>query len=453
MLIYSISEYEQLYKIPIWAHWVELRTDLDESLYEAVPALSKYMVILTERCVDEGGESTRSINDKINKFSEYFEYDYVWYDIEIHELRSPQQLDIFPDRKILSFHNYFRYSDFYIKKKLINSYIHQANYLKLAQQLNSFLEIKEFFEMNKNINPKLMIIPMGKYSKFLRILSHHLACSSNYVVEDGKETVEGQITSSDVEQYQLNEITSDWKWGGIIGGKQVFNSIGLNFYNHYFKEHNIEAVYLPIPLEKNDIANFFSFIENHPILKQKCYGFSITMPYKSFLPSLYNEHKIVNLMDYQASKFYNTDLEAFIKIKETLSQSSIKSVLIYGSGNMAKLAAQVFSGWAISITSRNVKKLIPLSEDFPSIEIIDQNIKHRYFDLLINCSSLGMNGEDFCEVTGLNNFKYVIDLPYSKQEVALESYVDNDKYISGRTFWKYQAKTQLNIFIRSINNG
>jgi len=201
------------------------------------------------------------------------------------------------------------------------------------------------------------------------------------------------------------------------------------------------------------LKDFFALIDSNRDLKQNCYGFSLTMPFKQSIPQLFNYHKTSNLLIYdEIPKFYNTDLDAWYRIKEKLEVLSIKSVLIYGTGSMAEIALTTFAEFDISITGRNKLKLQELGDRRKNIEIIDQISPEIYFDLLINTSPIGMKGESFSRETGISKFKYVIDLPYSVSEIPLQKEVEAGRYFSGKEFWVYQSERQLQLFKERIEN-
>lgn len=68
MLIYSISQAEDLKEIPVWVEWLELRLDLCAELLNHLDSLTNYKVIITDRWIEEGGKSSRTISEKLLLF-------------------------------------------------------------------------------------------------------------------------------------------------------------------------------------------------------------------------------------------------------------------------------------------------------------------------------------------------------------------------------------------------
>ncbi|MFA7057674.1 MAG: type I 3-dehydroquinate dehydratase [Candidatus Cloacimonadales bacterium] len=452
MLIYSISQAEDLKEIPVWVEWLELRLDLCAELLNHLDSLTNYKVIITDRWIEEGGKSSRTISEKLLLFKSLLSLPNLAFDLEIAMLEEVGDLGIDFQRVILSNHSFAPFSASLIQQRIKQAQHHKPFFIKLAQKCDSLQELIEFYNLINTYPQPILSVVMGRYSKLQRLLHQQLGSLGTYIVRAGKETVQGQLTLAEVEKFPHFGNNQKFQWGGLIGGEQVDSSIGIDYYNIHFRENNIPAVYLPLHIEEEDIALFFKLIENNRELNSTCYGFSLTMPFKATIPRLFSHSQISNLLIWgEEKRFYNSDRDAFMAIKQKLQQFPIDNILIYGSGSMARLAIEVFQDYKITLTARSKTKLAELRKEYELREIIDQISPSLYFDLMINCSSLGMNGESFSEETGINKFKYVIDLPYSQVEIPLQLEV-GEKYISGREFWRYQSEKQLQLFKESIEN-
>lgn len=453
MLIFSISKEKDLINIPVWAEWIELRLDLAPELITSISRLTGYNVIITDRWTEEGGKSKRTLEEKLSFYKTLSAYSNLYFDLEIDLLEDSNSLLLDSSRVILSYHSFGPVEFSGIAERLQKGDSFNPFFIKIAQVCYKLVDIGKIEVILDSYDKKIFWLVMGKYGKLQRLLHSYLGSLGTFVVAPGEETVTGQLTLEDVEKYQHLLSEKTFKWGGIIGGEQVYSSLGLDFYNNYFKDNDIPASYLPIHLELYDLDYFFVLIKLHDKLAKECYGFSLTMPFKETIPRLFNHTKISNLLIYDiAPRFYNTDQDAFLKIKRRLEAFLIKKVLIYGSGSMAEMALNIFANYDIYLTARNKIKLEKLKEQRKNIEIIDQNTSNLYIDLLINTSPLGMKGEDFSRETGIREFKYVIDLPYSQVDIPLQKEVGEDNYISGREFWLYQSERQLQLFKERIEN-
>lgn len=453
MLIYSIIKQKDLKNIPYWVKWIELRIDLSPDLVNYLEELKDYYVIITDRCISEGGKSRRDYREKLKYYQEFEFHDNIFFDMEIDIIDVELETSLDFSKYFLSYHNFSKVNYAKITSILEKAEAYSPYMIKLAQQCLSFKEVRQIYEICKKYKENILWLVMGKYGKLQRLLFPYLNSAGSYIATKGNETVEGQLNIESVENYQHLASREIFKWGGIIGGSQVYNSLGLNHYNSHFRANNLKAVYLPISLAEDDVIDFFELVKSNSLLQKHCYGFSLTMPFKKLIPSLFQVGEISNLLiNNSPPKFYNTDKDAFVKIKKKLVNKNISKVLIYGSGAMAELAIQVFSGFSITLMARKKNKLAELKSQYKDIEIIDHFTGKLYFDLLVNTSPLGMNGEDFSQITGISNFKYVIDLPYSEDEIPLAKQVDEDKYFSGKEFWEYQSEKQMQFFKERIEN-
>lgn len=456
MLIYSVIDLDDLSNIPDWVVWIELRLDLNQALLFEVDKLFKYKIILTVRTANQGGKSLLSFDEIISLYDEFSDYDNVLFDVEYESLsnssRNLLKVKHLLAKSIVSYHEYkcldknklYKIKDFTIDMSFA--------YLKLAIQVNSLDELIWLTKFTKSFSGKgIIFVVMGQYGWFQRSLYSYFNSYATYIAPDNKATAKGQLTVSAVNLYRLNKF-NNWKWGGLVGGKQVFSSLGLSYYNKYFSNNEYKAIYIPIYLTPDDVKSFFQLISDNKKLKNNLYGFSITMPFKELIPSLFRRKGIFNLFIMNKEvEFFNTDIIALLQcIKRIEEFQEIDSVMIYGTGSMAKLVLSAITNKRIYLAGRDYKKVAYLKNENKNIEIVDQNTEMIKIDLLINCTPIGMNGEDFEEETGIVNFTYMIDLPYSEEKIPVSERMNKNKYISGKTFWNYQSVMQLDKFKEKI---
>ncbi|MBT7469180.1 MAG: thymidine phosphorylase, partial [Candidatus Cloacimonetes bacterium] len=310
-----------------------------------------------------------------------------------------------------------------------------AKFLKIALKIENYSDFTKLTKIFQKSNKPIIFTGMGKLGKISRILHTHFGAVGTFVGLDDYQTATGQLTVTEAETYNLSTISQKTKIGGIIGGKQVEKSLGINFYNHYFQQHKIDAIYLPFNVE--NLTDFLNWQNS-----QNCFGFSVTMPFKTELTE-----NPINLFLPKSRKYFNTDAVAFEKSIKFLKISKNEKILIYGSGGTAKTALSIFQNQAYS-AGRNLTKIKKLAEKF-NCKIAVPNQK---FDVIINCTPIGMNGEDFLKKTKLQIAKKTIDLPYSNTKTLLIQKCEEEKtkFVNGKTFWKWQAEKQLSEFKKEL---
>jgi len=421
--------------------WKEYRLDyhqnIDDFPFEVLDSSS----IVTIRDSSEGG-----INEipKKNKIRVYLEVISKYNCLADYEIQHYESNLINPQNLILSYHDFseqINHSKLETTIKRMNRF--EAKFVKIALTINSYSELLQIHELIKTSNKPVIFAGMGKLGKISRLLYKHLGAAGTFIGLDAMPTATGQLTVKEVESYSLHRISNLSKLGGIIGGRQIENSLGLRFYNDFFQQTDHDAFYFPFVVEK--IADFKNWFE-HCTFKDKFYGFSVTMPFKRHIsPS----NQPINLLLPKSKAYHNTDLIAFKKAIEKLEIDFETNILIFGNGGSAKTASEVLKNHKnVRICARKEKGNFNTEREIISIE----KAQKMEFDLLINCTPIGMNEEDFIKETGITNFNKVIDLPYQIESTKLIQYCLNNSIpnIDGKQFWQWQAEKQLEEFEKEI---
>ncbi len=331
--------------------------------------------------------------------------------------------------------------DFLVFKKTIEEMdLVPCKFIKIAANIDSYNDLLLVRNYLKKKDSKILFLSTGKLGIFSRVFYKQLYSIGTYIIKKDFPTAMNQLTLEDFYLYNVENIDSKTKFGGIIGGKQIFHSKGLSFYNKLFKEKNINACYLPFFSE--DVADLKTFIYESKI---KFYGFSITMPFKNQF-----KNDIVNTWSLPDNKFYNSDLIAFTESFKLLNINNEDRILIIGSGAMAELIIKNFSKmYKITISARNQTVLKELKMKYNSLDISKNEM---LFNLLINCTPLGLNDETLDTLIQDSYYEKVIDLVYTDKITPLvkEAKKKGLLCVDGHSFWNLQSKFQIEKFIDSI---
>lgn len=191
---------------------------------------------------------------------------------------------------------------------------------------SDYLELKPLFSLYKD---RLILFAQGEECQATRILSYLWGARWIYTSKNG---LYGQIPLNELlDIYQIKRLTRKTSLYGLIKGKKSPPSIGYKMYNPLFAKENIDALYLNLPLEENEMEK---------VLKTDLFqGFSITMPFKErafrLCKSLAPCAALCRAVNtYVLGVGYNTDIE----ILKTLSLDN-KRVAILGGGGVAKAFA------------------------------------------------------------------------------------------------------------------
>jgi shikimate dehydrogenase len=190
---------------------------------------------------------------------------------------------------------------------------------------------------------------------------------------------------------------------GIVGFP-VKHSLSPLIHNQWLMENNIQAKYQLLPCENSDdLESFLLNLKNEGFV-----GVNVTLPYKNLAFEIVKKFGFeispeaevlgaVNTIDFVKNSATNTDVYGFEKICKIYDDDH---VLVIGGGGVASsvvMACQnVNMNANVTIANRTVKKAEVIAEnlmcDLYSGEI--SKIDLANFDIVINATSLGLNGED-----------------------------------------------------------
>ncbi len=416
-------------------YFKEFRLDYSNNLENFPKNILDEKSIVTIRDKNEGGIYDIPKKTKAEFFDEIINQTPALIDIEFRNRDFYQKL--ISKRTIISYHNFGELS----QTKIIDFIKQTENWnifcLKIAVKIDNYDDLDFLFQLQKITSQKLLIVGLGKLGKISRLLFRFFSFGT-YVGFRDYQTAPGQILFEEIKRFSLDKITDKFLIGGLVGGQQVYHSLGLKFYNKYFQKNNLKAVYLPF--EVTNFDNFMKFIKNN--FEDRWYGFSVTMPHK-IVAAKNSNLSAINLLT--SSKSYNTDMIAMKKSLKEINISEKAKILIIGYGGVAKIAFEVLKNHQnIFVTGRNI-----LGKNIPNnfIKISLDDAKNIDFDCVINCTPIGMAGENFWEYFDIKKPQKIINLPYSDKNTIFEK-----DYISGQQFWEWQSEKQLDVFINNINH-
>ncbi len=349
------------------------------------------------------------------------------------------------NQRILSIHGDYSEQDF---SKLVDSMLKiKAKYYKIAVQINQYKQLVELKTvLSKKNENNIICLGLGPLALISRVLYKNLGSQATYIGIRNHLTHPDQICHEQVKLYNVKTNDLNTKIGGIIGGFQVVDSLGLKAFNNLFQNNKLNAVYLPLPT--SSLADLFTFLNE---FKPQLYGFSITMPYKKvFSKELYGIEKPNNTYLPQSNEFLNTDLLAFKKSLKYLKIALIDKILILGTGSTSEMISELLLEHKEKyIWGRNNQNLATFKAcyDYRNFQ------QEQDYDLIINCTPLLLSPSFFSETLRINFPKKIIDLvyQYNKCDVKNIAKERNSKIVDGKRFWKWQNQLQKKLFLRIIN--
>lgn len=357
-------------------------------------------MIFTLRDRSQGGHYAGSEEDRKKEIYSLARASPEYFDIESHvSLVFFQNLTyMFPQIKfIISFHDFTGVpplEDIYKTLQLF-----PATFYKIAVHTRNSIEVLQFLSWleKKNRQGCIIGVCMGFYGTLSRILGPVFRVPFHYVcIDHSQETASGQLTASHLKSIYPSPLDPNTKIFGLIGDP-VDKSISDSTHNFAIKRQGIPAVYVKIPIAKEEIPFVMKSVRTLPFQ-----GLSVTMPLKEEIMKYIDkidpvakEIGAVNtlLIEEGVIHGFNTDgIGALNAIESFLTVKGIK-IAILGAGGAAKAIAYeaVRRGATVGIYNRDFEKAKILAENLA--KTLDKQIQcfpleefgKEDYDLLINC--------------------------------------------------------------------
>ncbi|MDY6914704.1 MAG: type I 3-dehydroquinate dehydratase [Candidatus Cloacimonadota bacterium] len=428
-----------------YSKWKEYRLDFLEFLENFNKKVDQH-TILTIRNTKEGGLNHFNSQKKLNFYKKMISTYNCLVDWEIESYKTSYRIPF--DNLILSYHNFENFDKDFLLHLAKKANQLPCKYLKLAVPIENYSDLTDIEYIFMQSNKKILWAGLGKLGKLSRILHRNLGATGTYLGLQNAPTSSSQLNFQETRKYNFETINTNTKIGGIIGGKNVKNSLGLEFYNNIFAKKQLNAVYLPFIVDS--LPEFLKWLDSFGC--DKFFGFSVTMPSKMELASYLNKKEPINLYLPYSQLSYNTDITAFQNSLEKMGIGMNSTIIVWGYGGAATafiVAARKFKD-NIYVDGRNQQKLRAFCKKYNLKKVREKN---QDCSLLVNCTPLGTKPYPL-NTLKLPKFNKLIDLPYQNQDTDLVKLcrIKSLDFISGKEFWHWQAKEQLQIFLNEIKN-
>ncbi|MCK4695350.1 MAG: type I 3-dehydroquinate dehydratase, partial [Candidatus Cloacimonetes bacterium] len=256
-------------------NWKEFRLDFHRNYKDFPQKFIDSKTIITIRDTTEGGINQTALDDKISYYQELVSKYNCLVDCEIILYKNQC---IPTSNLVLSYHDFSKNLNVVKLKNVIKkSNLIPSKYLKIAVKITEYTQLNLISDLIQTSNKPVLFAGMESIGKISRILYQFISAEGTYIGLKDYPTANGQITENEAKKYDLTKISKNTQIGGIVGGEQVENSLGLTFYNQYFQLHKIDAIYLPFVVK--DFKKFWKWFKTCKF-KNRIYGFSVTMPFK-----------------------------------------------------------------------------------------------------------------------------------------------------------------------------
>lgn len=434
---------------------VELRLDLWPLLDmgEIAELLNKLKVpvMLTLRSLSFGGKFAGSQEEREAKILQMADLkpDFLDLECDLRPAFIEKILQDYPDVKtLISYHNFQKTPD-NLEEIFFSLKRHQAFGYKIACLAQSTIDALKMLLLGKE-NPNFSVICMGERGEFARVIGKIAGNLFDFAcVDEQAKTAPGQLSYSElVDIYRYPKLNLKTAIYGLIGDP-VSKSIGHLHHNGVFAKRGIDAVYVKMCVESNELSTFF------PLARELGFsGLSVTMPLKEailpFVDTLEKDAQMcgsANTLLFKENVLIgtNTDGKGALDAIEKKMFVHGKKVTILGAGGAARAIAFEAQkrGADVLILNRTVDKAKELAHllkcRFGPLTHIAQDQ-----DIVINCSpEIGT-----IDLSVLNPSVLAMDIVYSPKETPfLEKAIQMGcQIVYGEEMFFNQAERQTNFW-------
>lgn len=422
-------------------NFLEFRLDYLNKPLAALPALSKWVaangattVIATCRCKAHGGNFTGSPTAALEVLQKAADSGFQIIDLELESAEKLPKNTIDKLRApgaaiIISWHDFTTTpKDLAPIRKRMEPFA--PDFMKVvptAKTLSDNITLMHFLAEMRDATADAVGICMGEAGIISRVLGLRAGSAFTFAAANATEaTAPGQIAARTlIETYRVEQVDAATKVYGVAGNP-IGSSMSPLMMNTAFRRETVNAVYLALQTSKAD--DLFRLMREVPI-----HGLSVTMPLKQdVIPFLERTDPLsqkigaVNTIARMPDgKFYgfNTDVAGIIgPIERRMSLRGAK-VLVLGAGGAARAA--IFGcrdkGADVSILNRTPETAAKIAKQSGAKVIKRDQLAKSTFDIIINCTPAGMNGNKTAAILtpAELNARIVFDTVYNPIDTPL----------------------------------
>jgi len=331
--------------------------------------------------------------------------------------------------------------------------------IKIVANANSINDNFEIFRLLKGKN-NLIAFCMGLRGQISRILAPKYRSIITFAsLKENKESAVGQITIDEMKNvYNIDLINNKTNVLGIIG-EVAENSMSKYMHNANFKEKNLDYVYMPFKVRKQELEEFIKNMREFDFR-----GSSVTIPHKVEVMKHIDEiddtaEKIgaVNTIVNDNGKLsgHNTDYYGAIQALKEKTTLKEKKVFVMGAGGAGRSIVYGLKkeNAEITVTDIITSKAELLAKEFDikseNIEKMKESVKNN--EIIINATGVGMSpniNESIIKEEYLVKGKLIMDIVYNPAETKLikQARKAKCKAITGDKMLIHQAIGQFKLW-------
>lgn len=283
----------------------------------------------------------------------------------------------------------------------------------MASKITDSLRMLAFMNNYKNVAGMCM----GRFGQITRILGPIFGSPLTFAAL-GTPGAPGQLQAEDlVKTYRFHSLSPKTKIFGLIGNP-ISHSLSHLKHNAFFAEKKIDAVYVKMELQEEELPEFFALAKELGFS-----GLSVTRPFKEkvqpfvdFIEKEAAEIGAINTLTFKEGQIYgaNTDSTGALDALEETTLVAGKKIVILGAGGASKAIAYEAKkrGGEVTILSRRFGNLsdvplydilinttpvpapIPAEELQPKKIVMDISPRHKNSPWMAHAKQIGCESID-----------------------------------------------------------
>ena len=458
-----IAEYRHL--VDQGAQLIELRLDYingEVNLKRLIADRPSPVVISCRRAID-GGKFVGSEEQRRMLLRTAIAEEVEYVDLEADVAASIPRFG--RTKRIISFHDFRKTPDDLeeIHGRLCKL---DPDIVKISTMANHPCDNLRMLELTRRSEMPMIGLCMGDIGTPTRILAGKFGAPFSYATfHHERALAPGQFSFQQMtEMYHYDRIDAATEVYGVIADP-VGHSLSPLVHNEAFRHHDLNKVYIPIRVPREDLARF---IDDAGMLDIR--GLSVTIPHKEEVVKKLTEADTVvagigsaNTIIFDGKKRlgYNTDYRAAMESLEAVfggrdeAQRKLRgrTALVLGAGGVGKAVVYglIRRGVNVVVADGEARQALLLAQRF-DCRSIEWSARHSVSpDLLFNCTPIGMHpnvDETPFEKHNLRPSSLVFDAVYNPENTLLvkEARSRNCLTITGVEMFVRQACRQFKLF-------
>lgn len=318
------------------------------------------------------------------------------------------------------------------------------------------------FDLMARFGSRVIAICMGETGAWTRILAPKFGTFATFAsITAERTTAAGQPTILEFQNdFRWKAIERDTKVFGVVGAP-IAHSLSPKLFNRWFAEHEINAVFVPLRVEGEELQGFLDECRRRPWLD--VHGLSVTIPHKVAALNWAGDcadpmSKAIGAANTvvlnETAVAYNTDCYAAVDslavaMGQERSELHGLSVDVLGAGGAARAVCYGLRemGCRVTVFARSSKKAAAFSQWGATVCKWEERTKGGG-EVLIQCTPLGIWPKTFnspMPPEALRGRKLVFDLIYRplKTRLLLDAETVGCRTLSGLDMFVRQAASQF----------